>query len=880
MQDQASEGLAPHAAFWTFPAAFAASSALIVPGVDGAEIVTYDDLSARADLWRERIVAASGPESAALVALEFETSVEAIAAYVGALRSGCPLLVIEPGQLAQPGPISRIYAPEIVLGRRGGRFDLQAAGTPSGVAAHPDLKLLLSTSGSTGDPKLVRLSALNIDSNARAIADYLAIRATDRAATTLPLFYSYGLSVLNSHLAAGAALVLTEDSVAAPEFWATCRATGVTSLAFVPHQFELLDAGHFARLHLPSLRYVTQAGGRLGPDLARRVRDLGRQSGWDLVIMYGQTEAAPRIAYVPPELLPEAADTIGRAIPGGRLRILGEDGAEITAPGRQGELVYEGPNVMMGYAERREDLSRGKEVTELRTGDLAERTASGLFRIVGRSKRFVKLFGLRLSLDQIEALLEREGIAARAVASDDRLVLLHARADQGQAARSAVARTYGIPIAQVHAGHLAETPLLPSGKVDQRALVRHAADLLAREAARPQKRPDTSLADVLRQATRSPEVGPADSFVSLGGDSLSYLEMQLELEQRLGAAPDGWERMPLGDLERLATQGTPKPGRSRIGIDVPLRLGAISMVVGQHATDYPLFGGTWALLLLMGFTLGRFQTDLLRNGEALRFGQRMLYPILPLYAVLTAAYAGLHGGVPDSYMALLGNYHVWTESSALEPYWFVSLYTQVVLVVGLASLLPPVRRGLARRAWASVGLAYAVAIGVLGTGIAVLGGQGLESLPVPHHAARDILVCLPVVLLGWMLQSARTPVQRVATLLAGVALWLAVASLNGAPGPRIVLAGAILLLAWSPSIPAPRLVARLLQQLASVTLFVYLLHVIVVSVASRLPVGDLPRLVFALVLSFALGALAKAGFDWLERLPRPVWTRPPRHSHP
>nr|WP_164555341.1 AMP-binding protein [Paracoccus haematequi] len=211
-----------------------------------------------------------------------------------------------------------------------------------------DLAMLLSTSGTTGAVKLVRLSGRNIHSNALAIADYLEIGAQDTAITTLPLHYSYGMSVLNSYLAAGARLVLTEESVTADGFWAQARGAGVTSLALVPTQFELLDKIGFQRATLPSLRYVTQAGGRLDPILAQRFAHAARAEGWQLVIMYGQTEASPRIAYVPPEAVLDNVQSIGRAIPGGRLWIENGQGHPIEDAGIAGELVYQGPNVMMG----------------------------------------------------------------------------------------------------------------------------------------------------------------------------------------------------------------------------------------------------------------------------------------------------------------------------------------------------------------------------------------------------------------------------------------------------------------------------------------------------------------------------------------------------
>ena len=166
---------------------------------------------------------------------------------------------------------------------------------------HPDLRLLLSTSGSTGDPKLVRLSEDNMQANAASIVDYLRLGPTDRGMTTLPLHYSYGLSVLHSHLEAGAGLILTDTGVTDAAFDHLCRTARVTNLAFVPHQLNLLDARGADLSGLPDLRFVTQAGGRLGAQKVRAWAQTGQANGWDFIVMYGQTEAAPRMAWLPPD---------------------------------------------------------------------------------------------------------------------------------------------------------------------------------------------------------------------------------------------------------------------------------------------------------------------------------------------------------------------------------------------------------------------------------------------------------------------------------------------------------------------------------------------------------------------------------------------------
>ncbi|UUL76722.1 AMP-binding protein [Pseudarthrobacter sp. Fe7] len=167
----------------------------------------------------------------------------------------------------------------------------------------------------------MRLSHSNLQANAESIASYLGITVRDRAATTLPMSYCYGLSVINSHLLRGATLVLTGLSVVDPCFWELFRWQRCTSFAAVPYTFELLDRVGFGDMDLPDLRYVTQAGGRLAPDQVRRYAQLGGRQGWELFVMYGQTEATARMAYLPPHLAAEHPEAIGVPVPGGAFRI-------------------------------------------------------------------------------------------------------------------------------------------------------------------------------------------------------------------------------------------------------------------------------------------------------------------------------------------------------------------------------------------------------------------------------------------------------------------------------------------------------------------------------------------------------------------------------
>lgn len=361
---------------------------------------------------------------------------------LAALAAGHAAILLEAG--ADPRHVLDRYDPRYVVSGR--EVHVREHAAPA--ALHPDLRLLLSTSGSTGSPKLVRLTARNVLSNADAIGRYLGLDPGERAIASLPIPYSYGLSVLTSHLRAGASVAFTPHSVIRPEFWEDVRRHEATSFAGVPYSYAMLERIGMRDMRLPSLRTMTQAGGRLDPAVALRYARRAR-----FFVMYGQTEATARIAYVPPERLEEKAGSIGIAIPGGALRVAEND-----------ELVYAGPNVMLGYAEARADLARGDELGGvLPTGDLGAVDADGFFSVTGRLKRIAKVYGQRVNLDEVEAAVEGP---AGAVAGED---VIDVYAERGADAR-ALARRFRLPPRAIRVHDVEALPVKGSGKIDYGAL--------------------------------------------------------------------------------------------------------------------------------------------------------------------------------------------------------------------------------------------------------------------------------------------------------------------------------------------------------------------------------------------------------------------------
>ena len=290
---------------------------------------------------------------------------------------------------------------------------------------HDDLALLLTTSGSTGSPKFVRQSYENIRANTDSIVEYLNLDYTERPITTLPMNYTYGLSIINTHLDVGATILLTDKGLMQKEFWKFFKEQKATSFGGVPYTYEILDKLRMERMDLPSLKTMTQAGGKLTPELHEKFARYAEANGKQFVVMYGQCEATARMGYLPADMAVKKKGSMGIAIPGGKFHLIDVNGETIDTPHTTGELVYEGPNVTMGYAECGEDLIKGDERNGiLVTGDMAEFDEDRYYYIVGRKKRFLKIYGNRVNLDETDRLIKgRFGIDVACAGVDDHMYI-------------------------------------------------------------------------------------------------------------------------------------------------------------------------------------------------------------------------------------------------------------------------------------------------------------------------------------------------------------------------------------------------------------------------------------------------------------------------
>ena len=402
---------------------------------DKGERLTYGELDAQAAKFAEAV-----KDKGLLICL-CENRLGSLVGYVGCLKFQIPIVLLDGGKEA--GSIKNlveIYQPEYLwlLENRVGDYEgervyeyanyvllrMQYAQEIEKPEINPELALCLTTSGSTGSPKFVRLSQENVKANAEQIAEYLEIDENERPVTVLPSYYSYGVSVINSHLIKGATLLMTEGTIAQREFWIFMKENQATSISGVPYTYEMLKMLRFFRMDLPYLKTMTQAGGKLNKDIAKEYIEFAQSKGKRFFVMYGQTEATARMSYLPLEHALDKYASIGIAIPRGKFSLIDVNGNAIEESDVDGELVYEGPNVSLGYAECRADLAKGDENHGvLHTGDVARRDADGYYYITGRMKRFVKVWGNRCNLDATEQLVKAITTSCACVGVDDKITI-------------------------------------------------------------------------------------------------------------------------------------------------------------------------------------------------------------------------------------------------------------------------------------------------------------------------------------------------------------------------------------------------------------------------------------------------------------------------
>jgi acyl carrier protein len=521
------------------------------------------------------------------------------------------------------------------------------------------------------------------------------------------------------------------------------------------------------------------------------------------------------MAYLPPEAAETHPDHIGIAVPGGQLALIDETGAPIDTAGQVGELVYTGPNVMMGYAEVRADLACGATLDQLKTGDLAMRTPEGFFRIAGRLSRFSKIAGFRIGHDEVERRLHHLGHMA-AVTGDDSRILI---ALQGSASianlRDAIARDVRIPADRIRISVCDALPRTATGKIDYAAAAR-----IVTETAPVATRP---VQEAFAASFFPRRVRREDSFNGLGGDSLAHVQIALALEQNLGRLPRDWESTSIGDL---AAQTKRRPSIWRqLDASHLLRASAVLLVVLHHATLWPIPGGAAALLVLVGWSLARFQARKLFAGEvgpvlrAMASNVLLYLPIVIVYCIATDRLLWpsllLIGNIGIADYDIVGDF-LWT-------YWFVEAYAQTILLVAGLFLIAPLRRWIA---------AHPLPAGLIATALALplrTYSPALWDAGPMKNLMTSMVFYMPA--LGWAICFAATRAAKTALslIVLAVALFILFTGTWQATALWIragILVGACLLLVWRVHVLLPGVLAGPVRHVSAASYHIYLIHTV------------------------------------------------------
>lgn len=329
------------------------------------------------------------------------------------------------------------------------------------------LSLVLPTSGSTGSPKLVRHSYHNLESSSQSVSALFDLNKYDKAFLFLPMYYTMGLSVINSHLRVGATLLLVKSAMTDADFWKVLKTSNPTNITGVPYSFEILKKLRFFRMQFPSLKFITQGGGKLTNEIYDDCVTFASTNNINFVPTYGQTEGAARMTYLNSSMVTLKKGSIGKAIPNGILSIINDSGTESYLGEATGEMVYRGPNVTLGYANNLQDLNLPDErFGVLYTGDLVRRDAEGFYFITGRKSSFLKLYGIRVALDEIEKIVTTNfDLQCACGGNDQKMIVLITKPNINKAVTEFIVKKTGLFHQSFAVEYVEEIPRNETGKV-------------------------------------------------------------------------------------------------------------------------------------------------------------------------------------------------------------------------------------------------------------------------------------------------------------------------------------------------------------------------------------------------------------------------------
>ena len=347
-----------------------------------------------------------------------------------------------------------------------GSYELIKNKIKNNMKINDQLSLLIPTSGSTGSPKFVMQSYQNIFTNINQVTQSLNVQSHDRAITTMPLNYTYGLSIVNSHLYNGASIVINNCSFVDKNFWNILKDSKASNFGGVPFMYEMLDRIGFQKKITKDLKYITQAGGKLSQNLLKKFTQLCKDNNLKFITMYGQTEACSRMSFLDWKFAEKKMGSIGKTVYGGKFSIIDDKGNYINEPYKIGELIYEGKNVSMGYSSGYLDLNKlDDNKGRLFTGDLAEKDNEGFYYIRGRLKRFLKIFGVRINLDEIEVLLKKLKIECICTGNDKILFIYLMDSFDKKEMTNKISKIIGIHKSAIHLKKIETIPRNSSGKI-------------------------------------------------------------------------------------------------------------------------------------------------------------------------------------------------------------------------------------------------------------------------------------------------------------------------------------------------------------------------------------------------------------------------------
>ena len=339
------------------------------------------------------------------------------------------------------------------------------------IKCHNNLSILMPTSGSMGSKKYVRISKDNIYQNTKSIVAYLKLKQGDRSITSMPFCYSYMLSVINTHLESGSSIFVTDETIVQNRFWESFKKNKITNFNGVPYHYDILLKLGLNKVFKKNLRFLTQAGGKLDNFKAKKIFNFCKKKKTNFFTMYGQTEASPRISYLPFRYSSKKIGSIGKEIIGGKIFLIDKNNKKINKSNEIGELIYKGDNVCMGYAYNHKDLLKGDLNNKiLKTGDLGFFDDDKFYYITGRKSRIIKIYGNRFNLDDIEEQLLKKNIHVACKNLNDKLIIYSTKNYSEKTLLKNIYKIIPLSKININIQFISKIPRHSNGKIDYKSI--------------------------------------------------------------------------------------------------------------------------------------------------------------------------------------------------------------------------------------------------------------------------------------------------------------------------------------------------------------------------------------------------------------------------